>query len=368
MDIGSLISDLGKIVVFLMLLLAFYLFTVKAQKRLPVRLFALFLIVTAIDLTGLFIGQWENYPHLYILKRASVALQLPLFYLYVLSTCFSDFSLSRKHTLHFILFFAFVIFFELSVFSKRSSLLYGIVAEIQYFAYISVITIVLYRYRKIYLESYSNTDYSVYKWLIQVIVLFLIGHTFVLIRLLFPHLQNEGFFLNINLLISMNVLLITSWFVLKALYRPHIFTGVYSGFPEAVKALKDKKEGIVSADGEVYSVETKMLLDYMKNAKPYLHENLNLEKLSSQTGTPEKELSAIINRNMGTHFFDFVNEYRISAAKDILQDQDKKDLTILEILYQVGFNSKSSFYTAFKKSTQQTPKQYRKEHLSKSSS
>jgi AraC-like DNA-binding protein len=58
-----------------------------------------------------------------------------------------------------------------------------------------------------------------------------------------------------------------------------------------------------------------------------------------------------------------VNGFRIRKAMEILKDPAKKDLTILEILYDVGFNSKSSFNTAFKKYTQTTPTEYRKKHL-----
>ncbi|MEO0902667.1 MAG: helix-turn-helix domain-containing protein, partial [Bacteroidota bacterium] len=72
-----------------------------------------------------------------------------------------------------------------------------------------------------------------------------------------------------------------------------------------------------------------------------------------------RELSILINHKMGQHFFDFVNSYRIQSAVDILKDPTKKKVTILEILYEVGFNSKSSFNTAFKKHTGHTPTTYR---------
>jgi AraC-like DNA-binding protein len=53
----------------------------------------------------------------------------------------------------------------------------------------------------------------------------------------------------------------------------------------------------------------------------------------------------------------------LKKAKQMLTDPDKKDFTVLEILYDVGFNSKSSFITAFKKHTGYTPTEYRKKQL-----
>lgn len=66
---------------------------------------------------------------------------------------------------------------------------------------------------------------------------------------------------------------------------------------------------------------------------------------------------------MGQNFFNLVNSYRIEKAQEILRDPDKQAITVLEILYEVGFNSKSSFNTAFKKHAGTTPTQYRKAHL-----
>ena len=67
--------------------------------------------------------------------------------------------------------------------------------------------------------------------------------------------------------------------------------------------------------------------------------------------------------NYNKLFFDFVNEYRIKKAMEMLSDTNKKDLTVLEILYKVGFNSKSSFNTAFKKHAGKTPTQFRKHYI-----
>nr|WP_271711528.1 helix-turn-helix domain-containing protein [Marinigracilibium pacificum] len=102
----------------------------------------------------------------------------------------------------------------------------------------------------------------------------------------------------------------------------------------------------------------------MESERPYLDFELTLSKLAHQFNTTEKDLSILINHQIGKHFFDFINDYRVKEAKSILEDSQKKKVTILEIVYESGFNSKSSFYSAFKKVTGKTPTEYRKEALS----
>ena len=74
-------------------------------------------------------------------------------------------------------------------------------------------------------------------------------------------------------------------------------------------------------------------------------------------------LSKKNNHYLNRHLFNLINNNHLKKAMNILKDPTKKSLTILEILYEVGFNSKSSFNTAFKKNTQLTPTQYRKNNL-----
>ena len=62
----------------------------------------------------------------------------------------------------------------------------------------------------------------------------------------------------------------------------------------------------------------------------------------------------------GKSFFDFINAFRIREAQQVFRESGDDKLTILEVMYQVGFNSKSSFNTAFKKETGQTPSEFRK--------
>jgi YesN/AraC family two-component response regulator len=54
---------------------------------------------------------------------------------------------------------------------------------------------------------------------------------------------------------------------------------------------------------------------------------------------PVRELSVLINQQLGRHFYDFVNIYRIETAMQNLKDPSKQRVTVPEILYKVGFNS-----------------------------
>lgn len=320
------------------------------------------LLVIAFDLTGFFLAEWiaEN-PNLNILKTASSLLQMPLFFLYVISVCYSDFRLKPIHILHTLLFFIFLFLFKITSLSNVSLNLFEIVGEIQWFGYMIVIFLYLKRQINIHHENYSHPNSKAYTWLFQFTVVSCLGHSFVFIRWCLSYLKLDDVILNINIIISISILLITTWFVFKALYYPQLFTGIRTTLKPIKLAVKRKKN--IATNPTVLKQDIGKLQSFMENQKPYLDFELTLQKLATQLEMPEKELSVLINHHMGKHFFDFVNEYRIEEARTILANPDEKELTILEILYQVGFNSKSSFYTAFKKITGKTPTLYRKEQL-----
>ncbi len=359
----ELIASIGKIVVFVMLLLSVFLFTVKTKSKLSNRLFGLYLLVIAFDLIGLFTNKTLEYPNLNILKTTSSLLQLPLFYLYVLAACYTNFKLRKTHILHSFLFLLFLFIFKLTALSSSSYLLFQVVIELQFIVYIIAVFIVLKKYKTVYLENYSSANYEVYNWLFQITTISLAAHSLVVIRW---YLSNSTFYeqvLNINILISISVLSVTVFFVLKALYQPELFTGINMHLKPVKQGLEKRTKKSVFQKSVPENKHLEKLMSFMKEERPFLDFELTLQKLALQTDIPERELSVLINHHLGKHFFDFINEYRINEAKHILGDPDEKEQTVLEILYQVGFNSKSSFYTAFKKITNLTPTQYRRQEL-----
>lgn len=99
--------------------------------------------------------------------------------------------------------------------------------------------------------------------------------------------------------------------------------------------------------------------EFMVAEQPYLDPELTIKTMADQLDMEVRELSLLINTYFKQNFYDFLNQYRIEKAKELLKDPQNKKLTILEILFSVGFNSKSSFNTSFKKLSGLTPTEYR---------
>ncbi|WP_240479506.1 helix-turn-helix domain-containing protein [Pseudoalteromonas rubra] len=96
----------------------------------------------------------------------------------------------------------------------------------------------------------------------------------------------------------------------------------------------------------------------MKDEQLFMEEDLSLNKLASVIGVSENHISETLSQLLQTNFFQFVNGYRIEEAEKLLKSTDSQVSTIQ---FDVGFNSKSTFNTAFKKATGLTPTQYRKQ-------
>lgn len=104
----------------------------------------------------------------------------------------------------------------------------------------------------------------------------------------------------------------------------------------------------------------KRLEEYTQNEKPYLDANLTVDKLANQSRIPRHYLTQIFSEQLNQNFYLYINEYRINRVKQLLNDPVNKDMTLLDIAYESGFNSKSTFNSIFKKITNMTPSQYKK--------
>ncbi|WP_240321069.1 AraC family transcriptional regulator [Kordia sp. SMS9] len=128
----------------------------------------------------------------------------------------------------------------------------------------------------------------------------------------------------------------------------------FSFSPERIsipEASKDSKK-------EVENTAIQAIEALMQHEKPYLNPDLNLSELAKQANLTRGQLSEIINTGFQMNFNDFVNSYRVNAFKGMLKEGKHKQLSLLGIAYECGFNSKATFNRVFKKLTNFSPTQY----------
>lgn len=362
----QILNSLSKIIVFLLVFFSFFLLTVKSNKRKSNQLFACFLLLIAFDICGIFLNNWFlKLPAIENVRIASSLLQMPVLYLYVRSVCYADFTIEKKYWVHGLLFVLSYILFETFTITPNTIFVFQIISEIQYAFYIILLFITLKKYRAVYTENYANPEDFHYRWLVQMILVILVAHLFVLSKSIIRFSNDENILLLANVVVLVSALLVSSFIVLKALYQPQLFRGIDFNIKPVLTYVKiDDNERPIETNSDIQQ-KIKLLELLMTSKEPFLDPDLTILQLADQINLSQKELSTIINHHMGTHFFDFINEYRIRKAMEILKDPTKKEVTILEILYKVGFNSKSSFNTAFKKNCKLTPIEFRKDSLSK---
>lgn len=375
MDKYSFLEIAAFIGIFLVLFLVLFLLTVKTKHKLANWLLAFFLFTNAVDACKFLMRDFPvNFINLEAFRWSINYLVPASFYFYVLSVCYSNFRLKPKHLLHTIPFVAYNLLLMWGIyFVDRASKVHFIngmndmplmhffyfLFEFLFQVYFIASFLVIRKSKTVYLENYTNPNISVLNALYKITILYYVLHFIVLMRWLVTFIFGLGEIRAwIVTLDGFAFLFCTCWYLFAALNNPEFFRGVNSDLKPITEVVPKQKSSPVIDDEK--NKQILALKELMIKKEPYLDSSLTIQDLAEQLNMPVKDLSALINLYMNKHFFDFINEYRIEKAKEILKDPLQKELTILEILYQVGFNSKSSFSTSFKKHAGTTPTDFRK--------
>jgi AraC-like DNA-binding protein len=291
----------------------------------------------------------------------------PAFYFYVKSLTHSDFFLNKRHLLHALPFFFAALLYTVAfhihsaetkralldgkiLFFQSFSSYFNTALHIQILIYNIASLFILKNYRERIKQEYSSLQNIYLSWLSVVLYGFLVAWCTSVF-----HFISWVFAFNIP--VDLDFINFLAFFIFfnfiffKALVQPTIFLGV-----EEVS--RQKPPNLSKSVEEQY---LKKLTQYMEKEKPYLDPNITLFDLSKKVSIPHRSLSEIINNTLGQNYYDFINSYRVKASLRLLSDTTTRNKTILEILYEVGFNTKSSFNQAFKKHTGTTPTEYKKQ-------
>jgi AraC-like DNA-binding protein len=130
-----------------------------------------------------------------------------------------------------------------------------------------------------------------------------------------------------------------------------------SGFFKQPSLVEQQKYKSSSLSLEDQTEILRKLKIKMETDRPYLRSDFSLPELASQLKLSVHQLSQALNDGLGKSFFEMTAEYRIEMAKVLLKE--RANIKVEEIAEEVGYNSKSSFNTAFRKLTGMTPSEWR---------
>jgi len=373
----SLSDTFFVVVIFQLLFTSVFLFTHQKGKRISNALLGAFFLAICLNLADnllLIKGVYSNAPSLALWSVWLLLLFGPLLYLYTQSVLYKDFSLSLVkwgHFLPFILLFLVTeIYWQVQTSSEKQAILRSILARRvaayqywdsglifgQFFLYMGASIRLIGRFKKAAGQEFSNYRRININWLTYTIFFF----TLTMVLAAFNSFIGMTFFAKywwpVFTLVILLVFIYINSVLLKALQTPELFAVLEERPPDAVAPGKAGSP----ADGQEGKRILGLLVHHMETVRPWLDPDLTLEQLAGQLGLRPRVLSQVINEGLGQNFFEFINRYRIEEAKLLLADPADKKMTVLEVLYQVGFNSKSSFNTLFKKQTGVTPSEFKK--------
>ncbi|SNR15820.1 helix-turn-helix domain-containing protein [Tenacibaculum jejuense] len=329
------------------MLFAVYLIFFKKKKKLTNTLLGLILIFMAFRVGKsilLYFGE-DLEPTFIILGLALLLLIGPLLCWYFKAMTIPDFKLLRIHTLELIPFF---VVFSLSFFipknwfssnNRETVIIFGsilIFIYLHFAIYIFLANRILRRVKKEINKVQSKSQKAIIKWLKTLIISCIVIWV--------------SYFLNI---IENTIPYIFG----PILYSIVIYFLTYQAF----------KLNSVDIDGESFKVNDDLLFfnkisKLIIEEKEFLNPSISLVQISKNIGLTPHKTSSVINQYSKKNFNDFINYQRVNEAKEKLISKDSEHYKISAVAFEVGFNSLSSFNSAFKKFVGVTPSVFRQDN------
>lgn len=371
---SSIINILASIIVFQLSLLIIFLLSSAQGKKLSNRILAgffLWLLLNLVDAMLGYYGFYKSYPSVAHLEDGLIFLVGPLIYYYTTSMLYRNFTFRKADLIHLLPFVllttAFQIYyhFQPATFQKQiqtaitnqnlpSSFYFSIALVYMHVgAYLVASFLEIKHYDRRIREQFSSLIKMKMDWLLFMLIFIT---TIFAISVTYTFLPVAGLrsLFNATFVVPFLIILIfTNSVVWKTMKQPAIFSGL--DYEEE----KQKYVGSALTEHDKAALKSK-LLHLLEIEKIYLQPDLTVDELAEKAGAAPKKVSQVINESFGQTFFDLINSNRIEEAKRIMRDSTDPKLTVLEVMYRSGFNSKSSFNSIFRRKTGLTPGEFKK--------
>jgi len=278
----------------------------------------------------------------------------PLLFLYVRSLLRVDDLFMKYDWLHFIP--TLVIFISLVELDAVVILVFDYARLTSILTYNILGIIEIYRYRKAIIQISSRIiGTEELNWLITLLIITIYNAVMSVFSVIF-----QQFFLQV--LVLFGVFAFVQLILYLGVKRPSYFRKLSKSDFEITHSTDSAKENTSSS----YSITDLELLanrvnGYVEKTEIYKNSDLDISTLAANLEVHPKMLSQSLNKVLKKNFSEYINSYRIEESKELLKTASSNNLNIKDVMYDVGFTSRSVFNTLFKKRTGMTPSEYRNE-------
>jgi len=333
--------------------------------------FAFFILATVkFDQLYQLMGGLEFWPSLGFVFTPVQWLLTPSLYFFVVAKVSSNFSFQRRDLWHLIFALSALVYWTVSYFSlplagkaafiqsgvlsePLNALIIPLTSDLIQLAYLVAAQRRLAAYGLTLRNWFSQVDDRDILWTRRVLAIWVVGflgHMLFTISLRvfewYGLVRMVLDLLNITHLVLINALMVLA------------VVGHFETISPYAIASRKKKYASSGQSAEQRRALFARLQQEMETNAHFLRMDLNLGELAGLMAVTSRELSEAMNGEGGVSFYDFVSHYRVEAAEHLLLKQPHEP--ILDIAYQSGFNSKSTFNKVFKTTTGQTPSEFRK--------
>ena len=332
------------------------------------------------------LGWHVKFPYLMLMLLGFPLIVNPLFYLYAKYLVQFSPVFNKIDLIHFLPFIIYELFFIPDFFSSSEEIIaiFNMITQQQLFPrfivfnwviiiqgiyYIILILLMLRNHSSSLEKAFSNIEKIRLNWLRNIIILvgfvwivFIFENVLYLLDIQFYKIFDLASVFAALMVYSLGYmgLLKSEVFERPAFIESYKYTkqSIDSDLTDLTPVKKYEKSGLTEKKLEEYFSRLDKL---MKEEKFYLDSNLTLKQLADLLEISNHNLSQIINTRLNQNFFDYINQYRVEEVKHYLDDPQKKNITLLSLGFDAGFNSKSSFNSIFKRYTGLTPSEYQKQ-------
>ncbi len=271
----------------------------------------------------------------------------PLFYLFVIKLTQQKKGPIRKHFLIILLCLLLIVYFQFFLaIDISNNLTIPIIIQLGY--YLILVLKEIKKFESQLKENFASIDKLNLKWINNLFSQFFILFLVLLINTVFQFIGAENIQVYSTFLIFSFSLYFINSLVFKSLTHP-----------EFELVLNSEKYSGSNLNSEKCDECIQTIISLFETEKIYSESDLKISHLAEKTGFSTKHISQAINQKKSLNFYDFVNQFRIEEAKNLLSDQ-QSDYRINEIMDLIGYKNRSTFNTVFKKQTGFTPSEYKK--------